>query len=225
MLAGCVSPYVVQPTVVNRQGSAFMAMAVSCLPLVTVVLSIPFLRVFPTRRQLVGVCAAVCCLGVLLADGLQRQILWQDFALAGTVPLGYAITNITIRRYLLDLPSIFLTFVALAGATVVLLPFAFNGPSVEPGDWWLAFAGLTLLGVVGTGLATFWFNRLVQDHGPLFAGMVTNLVPIGALLIGWMDQEEISMKQIGALAGILVSVACVQFRAAEKSPTSTPLGD
>ena len=223
MLSGCVSPYVVQPTVVNHQGSAFMAMAVSCLPLATVVLSIPLLGVYPTRRQLGGVCAAVCCMGVLLADGLQRQIPWQDFALAGTVPLGYAITNITIRRSLHDLPSLFLTFVAFAGSTAVLMPFAFNGPPAEPGDWWLAFAGLALLGVIGTGLATFWFNRLVQDHGPLFAGMVTNLVPIGAVLIGWLDREDISLRQAGALVGILVSVACVQFRAAAKSPTSLPL--
>ena len=223
ILAGSVSPYVVQPTVVNHQGSAFMAMAVSCLPLVTVVLSIPLLRVFPTRRQLAGVCAGVCCLGFLLADGLQSEIPWQDFALAGTVPFGYAITNITIRRYLLEMPSLFLTFVIFAVSTVVLMPFAFNGPPVVAGDWWLAFVGLALLGVVGTGLATFWFNRLVQNQGPLFAGMVTNLVPIGAVFIGWLDQEEISMRQVAALVGIVVSVACVQFRAAEKTPASKPL--
>ena len=79
-----------------------------------------------------------------------------------------------------------------------------------------------MLGVIGTGLATFWFNRLVQDHGPLFAGMVTNLVPIGAVLIGWLDREDISLRQAGALVGIVISVACVQFRAATKSPSSMP---
>ena len=42
-LLGCAAPYVVQPVVVNHQGGAFMAMAVSCVPLLTIVLSIPML--------------------------------------------------------------------------------------------------------------------------------------------------------------------------------------
>ncbi len=218
-ILGCAAPYVVQPIVVGHQGGAFMAMLVSCVPLLTILISIPLLGTFPTRLQLVGVCAAFCCLGLLLADGLQREIPLRDFALGITVPLGYAITNTSIRRWLADVPSLCLTFISLTGATIALTPLAFNDPQSTPQQWWLAMSGLVVLGMLGTGLAMFWFNRLVQDHGPLFAGMTTNLVPIGAVLWGWADKEDISQRQIMALAGILIAVACVQYRGtAARSP-------
>lgn len=214
-ILGCAAPYFVQPIVVSHQGGAFMAMLVSCVPLLTILISIPLLGTFPSRLQLVGVCAAFCCMGLLLADGLQREIPLQDFALGFTVPFGYAITNTCIRRWMSDVPSLWLTFVALVGATFSLTPFAFNDPTSTSQQWWMAMSGLLVLGMLGTGLAMFWFNRLVQDHGPLFAGMTTNLVPIGAVLWGWADSEHISQRQLLALAGILIAVACVQFRGAQ----------
>lgn len=213
-ILGCAAPYVVQPIVVNQQGSAFMAMNVSGVPLLTIVMSIPILGTYPSRRQFFGVCVALGCMGLMVRDGLDRAISLQTFALAFTVPLGYAITNISIRRWLHDVPSLWLTFVALAVSTVVLAPVAFFPTKISPLEttWWIALTELMLLGVFGTGLATFWFNRLVQNQGPLFAGMTTNLVPVGAVLWGSMDREQISMRQIIALAGIIVAVACVQYR-------------
>ncbi len=59
----------------------------------------------------------------------------------------------------------------------------------------------------------FWFNKLIHDRGPLFAGMVTNLVPAGAVIWGWLDGEQVTTKQIAALAIILPMVALVQFGA------------
>lgn len=220
-LLGCAAPYVVQPVVVNHQGGAFMAMMVSCVPLVTIVLSIPMLGAFPSRQQTIGVCVAFVCLGLLLIDGLQREIPARDFLLALTVPLGYAVTNTCIRRWASGLPSLLLTFVSLVISTVVLTPLAFQDPASTSQQWWTAMAGLMVLGVLGTGLAMFWFNRLVQDHGPLFAGMTTNLVPIGAVIWGWVDAEDISQRQLLALTGILIGVACVQFRGASSSGPTT----
>lgn len=215
-LLGCAAPYVVQPVVVNHQGGAFMAMAVSCVPLLTIVFSIPMLGTYPSRCQLFGVCAAFGCMGLLLFDGLKRQIPLSDFGLAVTVPLGYAITNTVIRRWLSDLPALLLTCLSLAMSTLLLTPFAFRDPVSTTEQWLWASGGLMILGVLGTGLAMFWFNRLVQDHGPLFAGMTTNIVPIGAVLWGWIDQEAITQRQLFALGGILFAVACVQYRAAAK---------
>lgn len=219
-LLGCAAPYVVQPVVVNHQGGAFMAMMVSCVPLLTIVISIPLLGTFPSRQQLIGVCVAFVCLGLLLADGLQRDVPPQDFVLALTVPLGYAVTNTCIRRWAADLPSLLLTFLSLVISTIALTPLAFQDPPSTPQQWWTAMTGLMVLGILGTGLAMFWFNRLVQDHGPLFAGMTTNLVPIGAVIWGWADAEDISQRQLVALAGILMAVACVQFRGAVAPPAA-----
>ncbi len=100
--------------------------------------------------------------------------------------------------------------------------------SVSRDAFWPAVISLLVLGVVGTGLAMFWFNKLIHDRGPLFAGMVTNLVPAGAVIWGWLDGEQVTTRQIAALAIILPMVALVQFGAPhspiardEESPVST----
>ena len=78
-----------------------------------------------------------------------------------------------------------------------------------------AILAVATLGVVGTGLATFMFNRLVQEQGPLFAAMTTNLVPVGAILWGLADGEQITTVQVVALFGLLVMVTYVQLGAAK----------
>jgi hypothetical protein len=71
-------------------------------------------------------------------------------------------------------------------------------------------------------LLTRLFNHLIREHGPLFAGMVTNLVPVGALIWGWIDHEQVTPQQITALAGLIVMVTLVQYGAAAAAPVSVP---
>jgi drug/metabolite transporter (DMT)-like permease len=105
----------------------------------------------------------------------------------------------------------------LGVAAAVLLPaaLAMNSPSTAMGERLpLAISALAILGVLGTGVGTLIFNKMVLDQGPLFAGMVTYLVPVGALVWGWLDAERVTLSQALALAGIFAMVALVQFGAA-----------
>lgn len=220
-LLGCGWPYVIQPAVVARQGSAFVALTVSLVPLFTILLSALFLKIYPNGRQLVGVCGAFGCLALLLADGVAREIPAADILLACSVPACYSASNILIRRKLGGLSSLWLTFLALSGTVLLLWPAAQLVPAPvcdSARDWWWAVGSLAVLGILGTGLATYWFNTMIQTQGPLFAGMSTNLVPIGALLWGWWDSERVSLVQVGALLGILAMVILVQYGAARPMP-------
>jgi drug/metabolite transporter (DMT)-like permease len=200
-------------------------MTVSFTPLVTIAASIPLLGVYPARRQLLGVLGALGFMALLIRDGVDRQIPVIDLALALTVPVCYALTNTLIRRSLSHVPPLELSFVSLSAAGALLLPLAFVVPfergSVASSDHLVAIGSLLFLGVIGTGLATFLFNRLIQNHGPLFAGMVTNLVPIGALLWGWADHERVTGMQLAALAGLVSMVTLVQFGAARPAMTES----
>src|SRR5262245_45722904 len=221
VLAGFAWPYCIQAWVIRRQGSAFMALMVSFVPLLTILISLAVLKVVPSGRQLVGVVGSLVCMAVLMEDGLRRHVPALDLAMALTVPLGYATTNVVIRQRLQHVGSLFLTLVALTGSAVLLAPLAAclasaaNSSAAEVPS---AVAALALLGVVGTGLTTFVFTKLIRDHGPLFAGMTTNLVPLGAVLLGWLDAEQVTWQQLGALAGIVAMVTLVQFRAASPAP-------
>lgn len=222
VLAGCAWPYFIQPWVISRQGSAFMALIVSFVPLLTVLVSLPVLKVKPSPRQSIGVLGSLACLAVLLSDGLRRNVPIVDIAAAFTVPLGYAFANVAIRRRLTHASALLVTGVAFTASAVLLAPCAVAGSSPSPesvDDGRNAVFALAFLGVVGTGLATFVFNKLVRDHGPLFAGMTTNLVPLGAVLFGRLDSEQVSSSQVGALVGIVAMVTLVQFRGASGKDT------
>jgi drug/metabolite transporter (DMT)-like permease len=110
-----------------------------------------------------------------------------------------------------------LTVACLGLSCAVLIPAACLSPN--PAAWtapqFPAAAGsLVVLGVFSTGMGMLMFNQLVQQQGPLFAVMVTNLTPIGALVLGWADAERVTGLQLAALVGVLICVAVVQWGAA-----------
>ena len=225
VVLGFAWPFCIQPWLVSRDGSAFIAMMVSFTPLITIAASIPLLGVYPARRQLFGVLGALCFMGLLVRDGIEREIPWLHLGLALTVPLCYALTNIVVRRWLSHVPSLELSFISLAAAGALLLPLSlvipFDRGAATGDDRALAIGSLVFLGIVGTGITTFLFNRLIQHHGPLFAGMATNLVPIGALAWGWADHEQVTGPQLVALVGLVSMVTVVQFGAARPGAPET----
>lgn len=222
---GFAWPFSIQPQLVAQHGSAFVGMTVSFTPLLTIVASVPLLGIYPTPRQLMGVVGALACLGLLMLDGWSRQIPAGDLLTAMSVPLSYAITNTVIRRALRHVPPLELTLVSLAAASLILLPLVVAAPGPvgrSPAEFRLGLLSLVVLGVVGTGLATVLFNKLIHDEGPLFAAMVTNLVPVGALVWGWIDHEPVTALQIAALVGLVAMVTLVQYGAARRPATSFP---
>jgi len=229
---GFAWPFSIQPHLVARDGSAFISMIVGFTPLVTIAVSIPLLKIYPERRQILGVLGALGFLALLVLDGHNRRIPLSDLALALTVPVCYALTNTLIRRSLAQIPSLELSLVSLTAAGAMLLPFSVMAPcrqvpielsAAGGGEAFRAIAAVAILGILGTGVATFGFNKLIQEQGPLFAGMVTNLVPIGGLLWGWADREPVTPLQLVALAGLVSMVTIVQFGGGRMANAQTPM--
>ncbi len=218
VLTGFAVPYTIQPWLIAKyQTSAFMGMTVAFAPLLTILFSLLILGQKPTWRQMIGVCGALVFLSILMREGWRQQISLLDLAIAISVPSAYALANIWIRQYLSHVPSTELTFACLGGALVVLLPLALlsappQAATPQSVSWaWLAVA---VLGIIGTGLSTCLFTRLVIEQGPLFAAMVTNLVPLGAIAWGIFDSETITGTQLAAMCGVISMVAIVQYKAA-----------
>ena len=221
VLIGYAWPYALQPYLVAKHGGAFVGITVSFVPLLTVILSVPLMGIWPTRRQTLGVLGALCGMIALLSEGLQRSVPVRDMLLALTVPAGYAISNICIRRKLAHVPSLALSWQALLGAAFLLVPLSLQEPrpvASSQTQWTITIACLVMLGVVGTGLSNWMFNVLINTQGPLFAGMVTNLVPLWAVLLGWWDGEIVTFQQLLALVWILAMVTSVQYGAAKPPP-------
>jgi drug/metabolite transporter (DMT)-like permease len=213
-LLGYVWPYSIQPYLVREYGSALIAMTVSLTPLATIATQMLLLGQRPNAWQLIGVCGALGCLLLLLREGLQRSIPLMELGWALSVPLAYATCNTLTRRWFRGQDAVDLSGFGLGLAAIMLIPGVISDGGFREAtaaERWMAVGCVVVLGVVGTGLAIKWFNELIQEHGPLFAGMVTNIVPILAVAWGWWDREAISGGQLLALAGVVSMVVLVQW--------------
>jgi len=222
-------PFVIQPYSMIQAGEhAYFGMMVALVPLATILVSIPMLNLWPTRRQLVGVLGGIVCMALAIQDGSARGISPGLLALALTVPLSYAFGNAYVKWKLDHLPALPMTTLFLALGGTMLLPLALQpailaqwklaDPAV-PYDWPLAIASIIFLSGVGTGIAILLFVKLIKNQGPLFAGMVTYVVPVLALFWGQYDKEMLTSTQLFAIGGVLAMVALVQWGAATPSPT------
>ncbi|MBE7466028.1 MAG: DMT family transporter [Planctomycetes bacterium] len=211
---GFAWPYALQPYLVTHHGSGFVGMTMAFVPLLTIVVSIPMLRIYPTVWQVTGVVGGLGFMGLIFADSLNRAMPLTHALLAITIPLSYALSNTFLKRRFASVPPLALSLAALSLAGTVLTPAGFilpqEGVRLGP-DFLFAALCLGFLGVIGTGAAMFMFYKLIQDRGPLFAGMTTYVIPVGALVWGWLDAEPLSARQVLGLAGVLGMVALVQF--------------
>lgn len=226
-VVGYVIPFVVQPHFIGEAGnSALMGMIVSLTPLMVIGVSIPMLHEYPTRNQLIGVVGGLLFMLLLLGDSLRaiEKLDTLDVLLALTVPLCYAIAYTYIRLKFEYISSLVLACVSLTIGAAILMPVAILTPSPEsdltlhPASPMTSMIALGLLGIFCTGIATFLFYWILKQHGPLQAGMVSYVIPVMAILWGWVDGEVISLYQLVAIAGIMAMVALVRWRA-ETTPT------
>lgn len=225
-VTGNIIPFCIQPYLISMHSSAYIGMVVSLVPFITIALSIPLLKQWPTAQQLLGVVGGFCCMFLLFSAGLNQNISIAHLLIAGIVPLSYAVTNTLIKKHLSEEPTLQVSIFMLSFSCLMTLPLGLSQESIQQtANFPVALASVLLLGTLCTGVSTFIFYKIIRDEGPLFAGMVTYVIPLVAMIWGWLDAEPISNRQLIAMAGILLSVLLVQtqlnFRRNPKSVTDT----
>ena len=102
----------------------------------------------------------------------------------------------------------------VSGSTLILLPvmLAVDGlPGAEvPGTVWLS---VILLGVICTGLAYVLYFRILARAGATNLSLVTFLVPVSAILLGWLFlNESLGMAQLVGVLMIAAGLALIDGR-------------
>jgi drug/metabolite transporter (DMT)-like permease len=212
-------------------GHSFFGTMVAAIPLLTILVSIPLLRVGPSGRELFGVLGGLACIFLLVEEGMHRGMSMDLLALTLLIPLSSALSNTFIKWRLPHVPAAPLTTMLLAVSAVALLPVQLL-PGVTDSLHIAAPAGsvmtldaaiyLALLGVIGSGVSTMVFVWIVLKRGPLFAGMTTYVVPVLAMLWGTLDHESISPMQMASIAGVLAMVALVHLGARDPNDVVEP---
>ncbi|MEM8969586.1 MAG: DMT family transporter [Bacteroidota bacterium] len=181
-------------------------------PLNVLVVGAVFFHQSIVRKQILGLLMGLIgTVLLILAGSTESSTGFNAYSLlvvGATVCYGFS-SNI-IKHYTYDLTPQTITAVSL----VLMLPiaagylFGYSSflPTLEQQQAWWPFLAIVTLGVVGTALALIIFNKLVQLRSPVFAASVTYLVPIVAILWGFIDGESLNYQHFLGMLAILGGV-------------------
>ena len=167
-----------------------------------------FFGVVFKRVQLFGVLIGLAGTIILIMESSSlnpNQNYWYAVFVL-TASLGYAFNVNIIKKYLSDIPAMSITaghFILLIFPVFLILIFSGFFTSVEfTPQTNSSLIYLIILSVVGTGLAKIMFNKLIQISSPVFSTSVAYLIPVVAIIWGFVDGEKVSYLQL--LAGIII---------------------
>ncbi len=160
------------------------------------------------KKQIIGILVGLIGTTILILKGADlnpNQNYW--FALLPIFSsIGYAFNVNIIKKYLKDLDPLAITtgnfILIIIPATIILsftgffTSFEFNEESNS------SLLYISILAVVGTGIAKVIFNKLIHISSPIFSTSVTYLIPIVAVFWGIFDGEKLSLIQL--LAGFII---------------------
>ena len=183
--------------------SGLAGILVASAPLFTALLAI---RVDQEERssgwRLVGILLGLGGVAVLLGvdlNGSSSELLGgAAVLLAG---LGYAVGGFLVKRRLAAVPPLGLAAWVMVASSVALLPAALatlpgSAPGLGP------VAAVSVLGVLGTGVAFAIFYDLMGSVGPARTFIVTYLAPGFAVAYGALFLDE--SVSLSTLAGLLL---------------------
>ena len=212
---GSFFPAFLMAYTVEKMDSSIVSILNSLTPLNTLIFGAMLFGFGFRKRQLIGVLIGLFGTMMLILKGAElnpnQDYFYSSFILIASI--CYALNINILKKYLHDIDALSITvanFVILIIPTLILLGFTgfFNTFEFTDSSIKGLFC-LSILAVVGTGLAKLMFNRLIQISSPIFSSSVTYIIPIVAITWGVLDGEKITLIQIVAAFVILLGVYTV----------------
>lgn len=161
-------------------------------PLFSVVVATSFGDERLSWQKVVGVAIGFIGVVVLIGDGIRglSHNTWGELAII-VASASYALGALFIRRWLQGGRPVSLAGGQLVMAfllTAPLLTIPANHPASMPST--IAIGSVAALGLIGSGLAYVLYYRLIMAVGATRTLMVTYLVPLTAIIWGWLLLDE-----------------------------------
>jgi drug/metabolite transporter (DMT)-like permease len=188
--------------------SSIVSILNSFTPFNTLIFGAMFFGFAFKRQQFIGILIGLIGTLILILKGADlnpNQNYW--FALLILIAsVGYAFNVNIVKKHLQDVDALAITtgnFILLLIPAIIVLAFTGFFTEFEATEQGLESLGyITILSVVGTGIAKTMFNKLVQISNPIFSSSVTYLIPIVAIIWGVFDGEKLSEIQL--FAGVII---------------------
>jgi drug/metabolite transporter (DMT)-like permease len=215
-LVNNVAPFLLIAWGEQQVASGLAAILNSTTPLFSVILASTWgdetLSPSKVAGLLVGFFGVVALIGADVRDFLVANSAVAAGQLAIVLAsASYAVGAVYARRRLRGQPALQLATGQALIAFVIILPFALlpaNVPARLPSIQ--AILAVVALGLFGSGLAYVLFYSLLEQVGATRTVIVTYLLPLVAVLLGWLLLgEQLSWQTVLGLGLILLGVALV----------------
>lgn len=226
-LVGSAAPAYLFPKAQTGIDSSLAGILNSLTPLFTLLISVIAFSARPRWWNilgvLIGLAGAVGLMSVSGGHNLQFNFSFAIYILIAS--MCYAINANLVKHVLGNVKPVTITALAffIIGPPAVIWLFLatdFSQTLTLHRESWEGLIYLVLLGVIGTGLALMFFNRLIQMTTPVFASSVTYLIPIIALAWGILDGEIFKVVYFLWILLILAGVALVNRKISPLKKTS-----
>ncbi len=211
-LTGSGLPAVLFSTAQTEISSSVAGVLSSLGPLFTLVIGILFFGAVAEWNKitgiLVGLLGAISLIIFGQNVGIEGNLWYGLLILVGCI--CYAISSNTVKTYLQEMSSIKISSVAFFTVGFPCLIYLFTTDIIEViqthEHGWTSLGTVTLLAMGGTVMATVLFFKLVQVTNPVFASLVSYLIPVIAILLGGYDGEPITILHLFGMVLILLGV-------------------
>lgn len=200
-----------QYTTSGFAGVSMAAVALIVLPLAHFLVPGERMTLRRTAGFLVGFAGVVLLIGgdAFASTGAALETAGRLACLA--TASCYAVSSIVMRR-LPPVDPIGLSTVMLVVGAAIVVTCAFIAEGAPPLPDPATFGWLALLGLVPTAGANLIRVLVIRSAGPVFMSLTNYLVPLCAVLFGWLIlSEPLPPSLIGAMALILGGVALSQW--------------
>lgn len=214
-LLGNGIPIYLYPLAQTHISSSVAGITNSLTPLCTYAIGILFFGMENKKGKLIGVLLGLMGVVFLLLLKPQAEfkadILFLGIALLA--PIMYGFNNNVLKKHLANLPSIPLTALIYAMLLIPSLALFFLTDVPEDLKWSApaqrAFPYVLVLGIFGTAVAISLINILIRRTHIMFASSSAYFMPLMAVLIGFIDGEEIGWNELSGMALILGGVLLI----------------
>ncbi len=197
----------------TRIDSSLSGILNALTPIFTIAIGVLFFKLQIGWIKWLGMLLGFAGMLVLLLGNMQRinldYLSYTLLVLLAT--LFYGLNVNMVNQYLKDVAPLqiaAIAFTALILPTAIILAITgfFSSPGLFQTDGITSLLASLVLGIIGTGAASVVFYMLVKRSGPVFASMVTYVIPLVAIGWGLTAGESITAIQLLGMVVILIGV-------------------
>lgn len=212
-LCGNFIPMFLFPIAETQVSSSIAGIVNSMMPIFVIIVGALVWKFPATKHQLLGILisfSGACILAFGGGDSVALKPVPILLLLLAT--LLYAVSTTTVKSKLSDIPAKILSayifsFVLIIPSLLALIFSNFFQEFKLDQDHFIGLGFVSMLSIFGTALAMMLNYKLLNVSTPLFASTVTLLMPIVAVMWGFLDGEELTAIQyfgaIVIIAGLI----------------------